>query len=51
MDFRAMRLMTLDLGTSRASAMKIPAGISGLSNSRLDWCKTHAKALTMWSQK
>jgi hypothetical protein len=46
-----MRLMTLDLGTSQASAMKIPAGKSGSSKSRLDWCKTHAKALMMWSQK
>jgi hypothetical protein len=32
--------MALDLGTSQACVMKIPARISGTGKSRLAWCKT-----------
>jgi hypothetical protein len=32
--------MALDLGTSQACVMKIPACISGTGKSRLAWCKT-----------
>ena len=38
----------LDLGTSRACAMKIPACISGTGNSFVAWCK---KMVSMWSRR
>ena len=37
---RAMCRAALDLGTSQACAMKIPACISGTGKSCLAWCKT-----------
>jgi hypothetical protein len=37
--------MALDLGTSQACVMKIPARISGTGKSRLAWCKTQCGGL------
>jgi hypothetical protein len=36
--------MMLDLGTSQACAMKIPARISGTGEFAPAWCKTYARA-------
>src|ERR1039458_3640274 len=40
---RAMCRAALDLGTSQACAMKIPARTSGTGKSSRAWCKTHTR--------